>query len=40
VAAGDLTLLHPLRGCFGHPSAADDAEIAAKAAPQIAALDW
>ena len=37
----DLTLPHPMTGCFGHPSAADDVEIAAKAQPQIAqALGW
>lgn len=34
----DLTLTHPLTGCFGHPSAADNVEIAAKARPQIAAV--
>ena len=44
VAAGvrahalDLTLPHPMTGCFGHPSAADNVEIAAKAKPQIAAV--
>jgi hypothetical protein len=37
----DLTLPHALTGCFGHPSAADNVEIAAKARPQIAAaLGW
>jgi hypothetical protein len=37
----DLTLPHPMTGCFGHPSAADNIEIAAKARPQIAAaLNW
>ena len=37
----DLTLPHAMSGCFGHPSAADHAEIAAKAQPQIAqALGW
>jgi hypothetical protein len=37
----DLTLPHPMTGCFGHPSAADNVEIAAKAKPQIAAvLGW
>jgi hypothetical protein len=37
----DLTLPHAMTGCFGHPSAADNVEIAAKAAPQIAAaLGW
>ncbi len=47
VAAGvnafalDLSLPHPLTGCFGHPSAADNVEIAAKARPQVAAaLGW
>ena len=47
VAAGvrahalDLTLPHPLTGCFGHPSAADNVEIAAHARPQIAAaMGW
>lgn len=44
VAAGirahalDLTLPHPMTGCYGHPSAADNVEIAAKAAPQIASV--
>ena len=37
----DLTLPHPMTGCFGHPSLADNVEIAAKAKPQIAAvLGW
>lgn len=37
----DLTLPHPMTGCFGHPSYADNIEIAAKAKPQIAAvLGW
>ena len=37
----DLTLPHPLRGCYGHPSRDDNIEIAAKAAPAIAAvLGW
>ena len=37
----DLTLPHPMTGCYGHPSAADNVEIAAKAHPQIAAvLGW
>lgn len=37
----DLTLPHPMTGCYGHPSAADNVEIAAKAKPQIAAvLGW
>jgi len=37
----DLTLPHPMTGCFNHPSAADDVEIAAKAQPQIAkAMGW
>jgi hypothetical protein len=37
----DLTLPHALTGCFGHPSAADNVEIAAKARPQIAAaMGW
>lgn len=37
----DLTLPHPMTGCFGHPSSADNIEIAAKARPQIAAaLNW
>jgi hypothetical protein len=34
----DLTLPHPMTGCYGHPSAADHVEIAAKARPQIAAV--
>lgn len=34
----DLTLNHSMTGCFGHPSAADDLEIAAKANTQIAAV--
>lgn len=44
VAAGyraatlDLTLNHSLTGCYGHPSWADNLEIAAKARPQIAAV--
>ena len=41
VHALDLTLPHPMTGCFGHPSLADNVEIAAKAKPQIAAvLGW
>jgi len=37
----DLTLPHPMTGCYGHPSAQDNVEIAAKAKPQIAAvLGW
>ena len=37
----DLTLPHAMTGCYGHPSAADNVEIAAKAKPQIqAALGW
>eukprot|EP00047_Mylnosiga_fluctuans_P007941 m.256243 g.256243 ORF g.256243 m.256243 type:complete len:383 (+) comp20092_c0_seq1:55-1203(+) len=37
----DLTLPHGMTGCYGHPSAADNVEIAAKAKPQIAAvLGW
>lgn len=37
----NLTLPHPLTGCFGHPSAADNVEIAASARPQIAAaMGW
>lgn len=37
----DLTLTHPRTGCYGHPSLADNIEIAAKAKPQIAAvLGW
>ena len=37
----DLTLNHTMTGCFGHPSAADDLEIAAKAELQIAqVLGW
>jgi hypothetical protein len=37
----DLTLPHARTGCFGHPSAADNVEIAAKARPQIAAaMGW
>jgi hypothetical protein len=47
VAAGvsahtlDLTLPHPMTGCYGHPSAADNVEIAAKALPQIATvMNW
>lgn len=44
VAAGikanvlDLTLNHTLTGCYGHPSHADNLEIAAKALPQIASV--
>ena len=34
----DLTLPHPMTGCYGHPSAADNVEIAAKARPQIASV--
>ncbi len=37
----DLTLPHGMTGCFNHPSAADNVEIAAKAKPQVAAvLGW
>lgn len=37
----DLFLPHPMTGCYGHPSAADNVEIAAKAKPQIASvLGW
>jgi len=37
----DLSLGHGARGCFGHPNAADHAEMAALAAPVIAkALGW
>jgi len=37
----DLSLPHPMTGCFGHPSLADNIEIAAKAKPQIAAfMGW
>lgn len=37
----DLTLNHSMTGCYGHPSAQDNVEIAAKATPQIAAaLGW
>ena len=37
----NLTLDHPLTGCIGHPSAADNVEIAVKARPQVAAaLGW
>ena len=37
----DLTLPHGMTGCYGHPSRADNVEIAAKAKPQIAAvLGW
>ena len=37
----DLTLPHAMTGCFGHPSAADNVEIAAKARPQVAAaMGW
>lgn len=35
------TLGHPLTGCFGHPSAADNVEIAANVAPGMASvLGW
>ena len=35
------TLGHPLTGCFGHPSAADNLEIAANVAPAMASvLGW
>jgi hypothetical protein len=41
VAALDLTLAHPMTGCFGHPSFADNIEIAAKAKPQVASvMNW
>jgi hypothetical protein len=37
----DLTLPHPMTGCYGHPSAQDNLEIAQKARPQVAAaLGW
>jgi len=37
----DLTLPHAMTGCYGHPSAADNVEIAAKAKPQIeAVMGW
>lgn len=37
----DLTLEHPMGGCYGHPSAADNIEIAAKARSQIAkVMGW
>jgi hypothetical protein len=37
----DLTLPHGMTGCYGHPSHADNIEIAAKAKPQIASvLGW
>lgn len=37
----NLSLPHALTGCFGHPSAADNVEIAAQARPQIAAaMGW
>ena len=37
----DLSIGHSARGCYGHPSAADHAEMAAIAAPVIAkALGW
>lgn len=37
----DLTLNHSMTGCYGHPSAADNVEIAAKAYPQISTvLGW
>ncbi len=37
----DLTLPHAMTGCFNHPSAADHAEIAVKAQPQIAkVMGW
>jgi hypothetical protein len=34
----DLTLTHPMQGCYGHPSAADNVEIAAKAQTYIAGI--
>jgi len=34
----DLTLPTPMTGCYGHPSYADNIQIAAKAKPQIAAV--
>lgn len=34
----NLTLPHPMTGCYGHPSAADHVELAAVARPQIAAV--
>jgi len=47
VAAGvhawtlDLTLPHPPTGCYGHPSAADNAEVATRVAPFIAGkMGW
>ncbi len=37
----DETLPHGMTGCYGHPSAADNAEIAAKIRPVLAqALGW
>lgn len=37
----NLSLGRPMAGCFGHPSAADNVEIAAQAVPQISAfLGW
>ena len=37
----NLTLAHGARGCYGHPSAGDHAELDALAAPVIAAaLGW
>jgi hypothetical protein len=38
VSSLDLTLPHPMTGCFGHPSLADNIEIAAKAKPQVATV--
>ena len=37
----DLTIPHATTGCYGHPSHADNIEIAAKAKPQIAqVMGW
>ena len=37
----NISLSHPLRGCYGHPSYADNVEQAAQARPQIAAfMGW
>lgn len=41
VYALDLTLQHAMTGCYGHPSAADNVAIAAKAHGQIAeVMGW
>jgi hypothetical protein len=37
----NMTLAHAMTGCYGHPSAADNAEIAALVQPTIVqALNW